>query len=64
MLQDFHISMSAPLIISKVGKITGGLAPVEVCFKVFKDVIEFATQSKERKKEKNTKRNKTSSPKG
>ena len=52
MLQDFHICMSATLIISKVGKSTGGLAPVELCFKVFKDVIEFVTQSKERKKEK------------
>ena len=52
MLQDFHICMSAPLIISKVGKSTGGLAPVELCFKVFKVVIEFVTQSKERKKEK------------
>ena len=49
-LQDFHICISAPLIIIKVRKSTEDIEPVETCFKLFKDYIAFVTHNKKEKK--------------
>lgn len=51
-MKDFNISISAPLIISKVRRSTERVAPVEACFKVVKDRIKFVSQRKERRKRK------------
>ena len=55
-LQDFHICISAPLIIIKVRKSTEDIGPVETCFKLFKDYIAFVTHNKKRRKSKKTQR--------
>ena len=49
-LQDFHVCISAPLIIIKVRKSSEDIEPVEICFKLFKDYIAFVTHNKKEKK--------------